>query len=176
MQWFLGGNTLVRTGVIVLFFGVAFLLKFVAERYTLPIGTRLAGTALGGLGLVLLGWRLRERRAGYALSLQGGGIGIFYITVYAAFRLYGLLPPTAAFGLMLAIVVVAGVLAVRQDALALAMLGTAGGFLAPILASSGSGNIQRLLAYCAVLIVGVLLLAIGYFSPVPPKDDPAVTA
>ncbi|MEY2921278.1 MAG: hypothetical protein RL261_2583, partial [Pseudomonadota bacterium] len=161
MQWFMGGNTLVRTGVIVLFFGVAFLLKFVAERYTLPIGARLAATALGGLGLVLLGWRLRERRPGYALSLQGGGIGIFYITIYAAFRLYGLLPPTAAFGLMLAIVAVAGTLAVRQDALALAMLGTAGGFLAPILASTGSGNVQLLLGYFAVLNLGVLGLALA---------------
>ena len=161
MQWFMGGNTLVRTGVIVLFFGVAFLLKFVAERYTLPIGARLAGTALGGLGLVLLGWRLRERRPGYALSLQGGGIGICYITIYAAFRLYGLLPPTAAFGLMLAIVAVAGALAVRQDALALAMLGTAGGFLAPILASTGSGNVQLLLGYFAVLNLGVLGLALA---------------
>ncbi len=159
MRWFMGGNTLVRTGVIVLFFGVAFLLKFVAERYTLPIGARLAGTALGGLGLVLLGWRLRERRAGYALSLQGGGIGIVYITIYAAFRLYGLLPPTAAFGLMLAIVAFAGALASRQDALALAMLGTAGGFLAPILASTGSGNVQLLLGYFAVLNLGVLGLA-----------------
>jgi uncharacterized membrane protein len=161
MQWFMGGNTLVRTGVIVLFFGVAFLLKFVAERFTMPIGARLAGTALAGLGLVLLGWRLRERRPGYALSLQGGGIGIFYITIYAAFRLYGLLPPTAAFGLMLAIVAVAGALAVRQNSLVLAMLGTTGGFLAPLLASTGSGNVQLLLGYFVVLNLGVLGLALA---------------
>jgi uncharacterized membrane protein len=161
LQWCMGGNTLVRTGVIVLFFGVAFLLKFVAERYTFPIEARLGGAAVGGLGLVLLGWRLRERRPGYALSLQGGGIGIFYITIYAAFRLYGLLPPTAAFALMLAIVAVSGALAVRQDALALAMLGTTGGFLAPILASTGSGNLPLLLGYFVVLNLGVLGLALA---------------
>lgn len=159
IRWFMGGNTLVRVGVIVLFFGVAFLLKFVAERVTFPIEARLAGAALGGLALVGLGWWLRDRRAGYALSLQGGGIGIFYITIYAAFRLYGLLPLPVALGLMLAIVAVAAALAVWQDALALALLGTLGGFLAPLLTSTGSGNVQLLLAYYVVLNLGVLGLA-----------------
>jgi uncharacterized membrane protein len=159
IRWFMGGNTLVRVGVIVLFFGVAFLLKFVAERVTFPIEARLTGAALGGLTLVALGWWLRHRRAGYALSLQGGGIGIFYITIYAAFRLYGLLPLPVALGLMLAIVAVAAALAVWQDALALALLGTLGGFLAPLLTSTGSGNVQLLLAYYVVLNLGVLGLA-----------------
>jgi uncharacterized membrane protein len=62
---------------------------------------------------------------------------------------------------MLAIVAVAGALAVRQDALALAMLGTAGGFLALLLASTGSGNVQLLLGYFAVLNLGVLGLALA---------------
>lgn len=159
VQKLLGANTLVRTGVLVLFFGVAFLLKWVAERVTFPIETRLAAAAVGGLALVGLGWRLRRKRAGYALSLQGGGIGIFYITIYAAFRLYGLLPMPVALGLMLAIVAAAGVLAVLQDALALAVLGALGGFLAPVLTSTGGGNYSMLLAYYVVLNLGVLGLA-----------------
>src|SRR5689334_10993346 len=41
-RWLFGGNTLVRVGVIVLFFGVAFLLKYAAERDLVPIELRLA--------------------------------------------------------------------------------------------------------------------------------------
>ena len=40
--WFTGGNALTRIGVVILFFGVAFLLKYFAERFTIPIELRLA--------------------------------------------------------------------------------------------------------------------------------------
>src|SRR5262245_31336110 len=42
-RWLTGGNTVVRVGVVVLFFGVAFLLKYASERFDLTIETRLAG-------------------------------------------------------------------------------------------------------------------------------------
>jgi len=54
-QYFTGGNLVVRTGIIVLFFGVAFLLKFAADRHMLPIELRLAGVALGGAALLVIG-------------------------------------------------------------------------------------------------------------------------
>lgn len=156
---FAGANALVRIGVVVLFFGVAFLVKYAAEHIRFPIELRLVVVALAGLGMVELGRRLRHEREGYALSLQGGGIGVLYLTAYAAFRLYQLLPPPVAFATLLAIAVGAGVLAVAQDALALAFLGALGGFIAPLLASSGSGNHVLLFGYYLVLNLGVLGVA-----------------
>jgi uncharacterized membrane protein len=159
LRWFGEGNALVRVGVVILFFGVAFLLKFVSERVKFPIEARLGAVALAAVGLIVFGWRVRRARPGYGLSLQGGGIGILYLTVYAAFRLYHLMPPTVAFGLMLAIVVLSGVLAARQDSMALAILGATGGFLAPLLASTGQGSHVALFSYYALLNVGILGLA-----------------
>ncbi len=86
------------------------------------------------------GWRLRERRAGYALGLQGAGVGVLYLTTFAAFSLYHLLPPTLAFVLLAAIAVLSAFIAIAQDALILAVFGAGGGFLAPILASTGGGS------------------------------------
>jgi len=83
-RFFTGGNALVRAGVVVLFFGVAFLLRYLAELTRVPIQLRLTGVALGALVLLLLGWRLRSRRPGYALALQGGAVGILYLTTFAA--------------------------------------------------------------------------------------------
>ena len=157
--YFTGGNTLVRAGVIVLFFGVAFLLRYVAEHSRIPIELRLCGVALGGIVLLLLGWRLRRRRAGYALALQGGAVGILYLTVFAALRLYSLLPSAVAFGLLIVIAVLSAALAVLQDSQAFALLGATGGWLAPILASTGQGSHVVLFSYYAVLNLGLVPIA-----------------
>ena len=158
-QWVTGGNTVARVGVVILFFGVAFLLKYAHEQFHLPIELRLAGVAVGALVLLVVGWRLRERRAGYALTLQGASIGLLYLVIFTAFRLYSLLPPVPAFALLVAVAALSAMIAVAQDALALAVLGTAGGFLAPILVSTGSGNHVLLFSYYAILNTGILAIA-----------------
>jgi len=157
--WITGGNTLARVGILVLFIGVGFLLKYAAEHVTVPIELRIAGVALGGIVLLVLGWRLRERRSAYAMILQGGGVGVLYLTVFAALKLYALVPAPAAFGLLVAIAAFAGVLAVRQDAIALAAIGAIGGFLAPILTSSRSGSHVMLFTYYALLNAGIFGVA-----------------
>ena len=118
-----GGNTLVRFGIVVLFFGVAFLLKYAAEHTRLPIEVRLSGVALGAIVLLAIGWRLRLRRPGYALIMQGGGIGVLYLTVFAAFRIWQLLPPGLVLALLVAMAVFSAMLAVLQDSRSLAAVG-----------------------------------------------------
>ena len=158
-QYFTGGNLVVRAGIIVLFFGVAFLLKFAADRHMLPIELRLAGVALGGAALLVVGWRLRERQRAYGLALEGGGVGLLYLTVFAALRLYDLLPPTLAFGLLVAVAALSAFLAIGQNSMALAALGATGGFLAPVLASTGQGNHVVLFSFYAVLDAGIVAIA-----------------
>ena len=161
-RWLFGGNTLVRVGVIVLFFGVAFLLKYAAERDLVPIELRLTGVAIGGIALLIVGWVLRLKRPGYALMLQGGGVGILYLTVFAAFRLYRMLPAELAFGVLAGVAVFSAVLAVAQDSRSLAVTGAVGGFLAPILASTGGGNHVALFSFYAVLNASIL--GISYYK------------
>ncbi|WP_257249981.1 DUF2339 domain-containing protein [Burkholderia cepacia] len=158
-DWLLGGNTVVRVGIVVLFFGVAFLLKYAADNNMLPIEFRLAGTALAAAALLATGWRVRARRAAYGLVLQGGGVGILYLTIFAATKLYALLPVGAAFPLMVAVCALSAFLAVRQNALPLAFMGTAGGFLAPVLLSTGHGNHVALFSYYALLNAGIFAIA-----------------
>jgi len=154
-----GGNALVCAGVIVLFFGVAFLLRYLAEHTHVPIEFRLSGVALGAVILLGLGWRLRLKRAGYALALQGGAVGILYLTVFAALRLYGLLSPAVAFPLLVLLAALSASLAVLQNSQAFALLAVTGGFLAPILASTGHGSHVVLFSYYAVLNAGILGIA-----------------
>jgi uncharacterized membrane protein len=160
-RWFTEGNVPVKIGMLVLFAGVAALLKLASDQgwLSVPIELRLAAVALAAIGGLVFGWRQRRARRSFALSLQGGAIGVLLLTVFAAFRLYGLLGPEAAFGLMLVLVAGAGVLAVLQDALALALLGILAGFAAPILISTGSGNHVVLFAYYALLNLAIFAIA-----------------
>jgi uncharacterized membrane protein len=158
-EFFTGGNTVVRVGILILFFGVAFLLRYVAEHSHIPIQFRLSGVACGGIALLILGWRLRGRRPGYALTIQGGGVGILYLTTFAALRLYLLLPSAAAFVILVFLATFSVVLAVLQNSQAFAVLAVTGGFLAPILASNGQGSHVALFSYYAVLNTSIVALA-----------------
>ena len=158
-RFFTGGNALVRAGVIVLFFGVAFLLRYVAEHTHVPIELRLTGVALGAIVLLVLGWSLRKARPGYALALQGGAVGILYLTVFAALRLYALLPASVAFGVLAVLAALCATLAVLQNSQAFALLAVTGGFLAPILASTGEGSHVVLFSYYAVLNAAIVAIA-----------------
>jgi uncharacterized membrane protein len=156
--WFTGGNALTRIGVVVLFFGVAFLLRYFAERLAFPIELRLAAVAAGGILLVALGAWLARSRPGYGLSLEGAGAGILYLTTFAGFRLYEVLPEMPALVLLVVISAVSVWLAVRNDSQPLAALAVAGGFLAPMLVASG-GEPLPLFGYFAVLNGAIFALA-----------------
>jgi uncharacterized membrane protein len=160
-RWFTEGNVPVKVGMLVLFAGVAAFLKYASDQglFHVSIPVRLSLVALVAIAGVAFGWLQRDKRRAFALSLQGGAIGVLVMTVFAAYRLYGLLPATVTFALLIIFVGSLGVLAVLQDALALAVLGLIAGFAAPIIASTGEGNHVALFSYYAVLNLGILGIA-----------------
>jgi uncharacterized membrane protein len=163
-RWIFGGNTIVKIGVLILFLGLAFLLRYTAERVTVPVQFRYMGVALVGVVLTFLGWRLRDRKdaaggSGYGLILQGAGIGVFYLTALGALHLDPLLSTNAAFAFMALVSVFGALLAVRQDAPWLAFVSIAEGFAAPVLVGGGSGAYMPLMSYMALLDMGILAMA-----------------
>ena len=159
--WFTEGNVPVKIGVLVLFVGVAAALRYAAAQgyFTMPIEVRLALIAAGGVAALMFGWRERLRRPAFGLSLQGGALGVLLLTVFAAYGKYHLLPPMAAFAVVVVLTAGAALLAVLQDAIALAALGFIGGYLAPVLISTGSNNPVGLFSYYAVLNAAVFAVS-----------------
>lgn len=159
-RWLQGGNLPVKVGMLVLFAGVSALLKHAADEGWLraPIELRLGGVALLATAGLVFGFRQRTARPAFSLALQGGAIGILTLTVFVAYRLYDLLPAGLAFAILLLLVAATGVLAVVQDARSLGVLATLAGFLAPVLASSGTGSHVALFSWYAIfnlLVLGV---------------------
>jgi uncharacterized membrane protein len=157
--FFTKGNPIVRVGMVVMFFGLAFLVKYAASEGYFPLELRLSAVALIALGLLILGWKTRNREGGYGQVLQGGGIAALYLTVFAALKLYHLLPASVALSIMLLVVALGVLLALLQNAQVLALMASAGGFLAPILTSDGSGSHMALFSFYLVLNLGILAVA-----------------
>ena len=157
--WLFGGNTVLRIGVVLLFLGLAFLLRYATEGMVVPVEMRYAGVAASAVVLLGLGWWLRLRNPNYGLMLQGAGIAVMYLTVFAAMRLHPLLDPKVALGLLVAVTICSAILAVAQNALGLAAAAALGGFAAPILTSTGSGNHVALFSYFILLNSGIFAIA-----------------
>lgn len=159
LHWFKGGNAIVRVGIIVLLVGVVLLLRLATDLFTIPIEARLGLVAAGGVALTLVGLRLREKRRSYAISIQGAGLAIVYFTLFAAYRLYQVLPSELTFALLAILAVISAGLSLLQNALPLALMAFGGAFLAPLLASSGSNNVIGLFSYYLMLNAALAWMA-----------------
>jgi len=159
-RWLFGGNLVAKLGLLILFIGVSFLLKYTAARVSVPIEFRLAGIVLADIALLAWGWRIRLSRPAISLPVQGAALAVLMLVTFGAFRLYHLIPGGLAFALLFVLTVFTCLLAVLQNAMWLAIFGIAGGFAAPILASSGGGSHIGLFSYYALLNAGVFALAL----------------
>ncbi|MFN0057741.1 MAG: DUF2339 domain-containing protein [Planctomycetota bacterium] len=160
---FMGVKLFAWVGGLALFLGVAFFVKYSFDNNLLPPELRVAIGFLAGLAL-LVGGVASSRRDYLVLAhtLCATGIVILYAVTFACrsvyhFEFFG---PIPTFLLMALITTTAFFVAVRLDALVVALLGMLGGFLTPILLSTGHDNPLGLFGYIAILDVGLIVVAL----------------
>ncbi len=158
-DWLLGGNTIVRAGLVTLFVGLSFLARYAANAGLFPIELRLALVAAMGVALLAVGFNRREKRPAFGLALQGGGVAVLYLTVFAAARVFELVPPLAAFGLMILFCALGCALALMQNSKAMAISSFAGGFAVPVLLGGESETPLGLFTYLTILNLAILVIA-----------------
>ena len=158
-DWFLGGNTIVRVGLVILFVGLSFLAKLAVDAGLFPIEIRLALVGAAGAALLGVGFNRREKKPQFGRSLQGAGVAVLYLTIFASARVFGLVPPLAAFALMVVVCALGVALALLQNSRGLALGSFAGGFAVPILLGGESPTPLPLFAYFTILNVAILVIA-----------------
>jgi uncharacterized membrane protein len=158
VSW-LGENIIAKIAVVILFFGVSFLLKYSIEHGLLSPQIRVLGSLILGFVLFGTGWRLRKTKELYSLILQGGGVGVLYLTIFAAFKLYAFIPVTAAFALLIFICALSVYFAVLQNAVSLAILAFSGAYLSPVLLSSDKG--EHIILFTLYTVVSLALVIIS---------------
>jgi uncharacterized membrane protein len=156
-----GQKWLLLAGVAITVLGIGFFLKYafdqnwVGEAGRIILGYLAAGAFFGAGDF----FRRRAGAAAFGLYLIGGGVATLYLVTYAAFQLYALLSQTVAFGLMVLVTVLACLLALVYDTQWLAVLGLIGGFLTPLILSTGQSAQLVLMSYMVLLNGGILSIA-----------------
>lgn len=149
-EWWLN-----KIGIGLLLFGIAFLFMFSVERGWISPPMR-AGFGLAiGAALLTIGLRVYENRRAFSQVLLGGGVGAFYITGFAAFQLYELVPYPAAFAFMAAVTLLAYFLSLRQDQAPLSIIGVLGGLGTPFLLYTDAGSLGGLVLYTCLILAGM---------------------
>lgn len=152
-QWF---N---RIGILAVLIGMAWFVKLAIDNHWIgPLGRVLIGLVAGA---ALIAWSERFRSRGYlafAYSLKATGSGILYISLWAAFSLYHLVPASVAFIAMIAVTAFNGFLAWVQEAELLALYAIVGGLITPMLVSTGENHEITLFSYLLMLDLAVLVL------------------
>ena len=158
---FFGVKLFAWIGGFVLFLGIVFLVKYSFENNLITPAMRVAiGTVLG-IGLIVTGWLTATRRYRVSgQSLCATGVLVLYGNIFAAHVFYHLIALVPAFASMAVVTAAAFFLAVRMNAQVIVVLGLLGGFLTPILLSTGVDNPAALFGYIAVLNIGIAAVAL----------------
>lgn len=156
----LGQKWLLIAGILTTVLAVGWFLKYSFDRNWVTPSGRVALSYFCGI-LFLGGGEFFRRRnfERFGLYLIGGGIATLYFSTFAAFRIYDLIPQIPAFGLMILVTVTAGVLSLVYNTKWLSVLGLIGGFLTPVVLSTGQNDQIALMIYMAILNVCILYIA-----------------
>jgi len=157
----IGSHWLNRIGIFAMLIGIAYFLKFAFENNWIGPAARVAIGLVAGIAIIF--WSEAFRSKGYATfscSLKAVGIGAMYLSLWAAFQLYSLIPGAVAFAMMFAVTVATAAVAWVEDAELLGAFALAGGFATPFLLSTGENRELALFAYVLVLDLGTLALVL----------------
>ncbi|HEU4413519.1 MAG TPA: DUF2339 domain-containing protein, partial [Candidatus Angelobacter sp.] len=148
-----------RIGIVAILFGVAYFLKYAFDSGWIGPGGRVAIGLIAGIAVVL--WSESFRRKGsaaFSYSLKAVGIGILYLSLWAASQYFHLVPASAAFVAMILVTASTITLALTQDAEILAVYAMIGGFSTPALVSTGENHEIILFSYLCLLDLAILAM------------------
>lgn len=155
----IGSHWLNRIGIAAVLIGVAYFLKYAFDNNWIGPAGRVSIGLLAGIAVVI--WSERFRNKGYQLfsySLKAVGIGVLYLSLWAAFQVYHLVPNLAAFFAMLGVTAATATLAWVEDAEILAAFSLVGGFVTPVLLSTRENREVQLFSYLVLLDIAALIL------------------
>lgn len=157
---YIGENLFGKIGILILVVGMGLFVKYAIDKDWINETLRtILGFAVGGV-LLFFAARLKDAYRPFSSLLAGGAFAVFYVTVAIAYHYYGLFSQPAAFVILVVLTVCMSALAVGYDRRELATIALVGGFVAPFLVSSGTGDYLTLFTYILILDSGMFALSL----------------
>ncbi len=155
----IGSHWLNRIGISAVLIGVSYFLKFAFDNNWIGPTGRVTIGLLAGIAVIVWSesFRARDYKI-FSYSLKAVGVGVLYLSLWAAFQVYGLIPSAVAFLAMAIVTAATAVLAIKQDAEILAAVALTGGFATPLLLSTGQNREIQLFSYVALLSAASVVL------------------
>jgi uncharacterized membrane protein len=157
-RW-VGQRVFLAIGVVALLLAAGYLLKLSFDRNWISPAMRCFGGVMAGVAVGALGWRLEPRYRTYGAALVGAGAGIIYLSIWAASKLYGVLPSAPGIVGLALVSVALAMIAYAIDVEALGVTAALGAFFAPVLLGQDRNSADLLLLYLASMAAGLGLVA-----------------
>lgn len=160
LEALIGGQWLNYIGIIALIFGAAFFLKHAFDNDWIGEKERIFAGIICGGGLIFFSQKLLDR--GYRFFSEGiTGLGgaILFLSLYAGWGFYRLFPQSIAFTGMVAVCGLTVLFAILRDSERISIFALVGGYLTPMLLSTGVDRQLVLFTYLVVLNTSFLALA-----------------
>jgi len=160
LESLIAGRWFNRVGIVALLFAVSYFLKLAFDNNWIgPSGRVAIGVLLGALLLPWSHWLLGRGYAYFSEGIAALGEATLYVSVWAGCQYYSLYSRDVGFVAMIVITAVMAALALGRDSQRIALLSLIGGFLTPLLVSTGKD--QQVVLFTYVLILGAGMLLIG---------------
>src|SRR5712671_8048853 len=131
----IGGHWLNRIGILAVFIGISFFLKYAFDNNWIgPSGRVAIGILLGALMLPWSHWLLGKGYTYFSEGIAALGEATLFLSVWAGCQYYTLYSRDVGFVAMIAITAVMAAVAIGRDSQRIAVLSLLGGLLTPILA------------------------------------------
>jgi uncharacterized membrane protein len=160
----IGSHWLNRIGISAILIGVSYFLKLAFDNNWIGPAGRVSIGILAGIAVIFWSETFRKRGyKGFSYSLKALGVGVLYLSLWAAFQVYALIPSSVAFLAMVIVTASTAALAIQQDAEILAAFALTGGFATPLLLSTGQNREVELFSYVTLLAAASVTMVV--FKP-----------
>lgn len=156
---FLKQNALTIIGIFTLVLGIGYFVKYAIDKNWIGETSRAGIGFIVGMAIIGIGHFLRKNYLVFSSIITGGGIAVLYFTTTIAFREYHIFSQNVGFLITCLITIVSIALSYYYKSEILIIFSLFGGFLAPLMISTGQSNYLFLFTYLSVLNIGMLVIA-----------------